>query len=1421
MLKLKQLIEHFGNPDKKNQLLIGLSVLGILAFLVISSVFTFSNPFFRALYPKLPSHASTATQEFFPYGSFDDQGNVTASTALTNMFNELLSFNMDSVMFNNTSFTNPYFSQMLTIADQKNFNIIAGPQQELYRQWWEPLTFQNPEPSLTINSANAIAQPLVAQTQNHPSFLAYNLVDDSDAFSLQKRNLIQQAFSQLDPDRAVSLINGIDTARYDFTNNIQPRAVIYYNYPAGVSQAACVFNRGGLVDWVDSERMMKQYLPPNTPIWQILQTHQTQKDFYGTIVSSSSGALRYPTVEELRLQQWLSLGEGVTGIFWFTYLDLKNPAGQPGWLGWKNQPAFLAEITDLSTRLKPLRPLFLQIQKIDDKFSADGSGRTYVSTFKNKSSNTLYVLVVNNECSSQTVTVKTKYLTGQLKNLETNQIQNMNDPINLRGGDAAFFELVNPGLVSPMPALVTATNLVTNPGFETLDSSGKPTGWSAPASAVSTSTVHQGNNSLSEQGPISSKYYWTQPVLQPNTKYMLSAWIKTNNATTAQLRYVITQPSIASAVATAQLTGTKDWQQIFALFTTPPDYVTGRLDALFTMPDGGQGWIDEVRLCAVNESCSPLPYTPLTSFNSAPVSGIPAVDPNYSEDVTTWWNNHPLNPAAPSGIAIGGIKSPSPILDVQKDYAGDIQAAINALPTTGGTLFFQPGTYAAGFQLVGKSNVHFISDGGATIKGNFVVGNDVNTESNIAACTQAVYLGSFNACVFNKNDPNHLACVACATTDRIHNIYFKNITFDGAGISYQAFTLRAARDIVFDNDIFQNFVYQSTFVRPSPTPAVPNLVNSTVNGEANLNNIWFRGCQFLGSGAQAVYMDGLHGGGIINSIISGNYNAALWLETNNDWSIDYNDDGVVDSEENRISDYFVFDHNTISIPKIYYGVNTSARDSLFSNNTLTTFTLAFLNYGVRGNIGRPLAHYNAYNDIIENNTVAYANNFALIAHVDPCDTSAGHATDCGKIGLYTFTNNKVNSIGVGSTTFKGFIAFSGAGTIDQPTCVQGNSIAGTPIPDQCNNNPSSSPQAAFNLSSGVTSPIPANTNFSVQLKARSDTDSSNLFTAKITFPANLMAVQSISTVGSFVTNWADTSFDNTTGTISISGGLGQPGFKTSGADSLMATINFKTLAGNGGTGNIDFNTSQSSIYRNSDNLNILTTTNPLALTVNPGPTPTASPTGSPHPTPSPMPSPTASPTPAPIACSLTSANWSNLASNPVSYDTTVNLTVKSVGDCTGKTVSVVINQDNGILPAGSVSTNPNNGVFVGNTATTTWVAEYQPDGPFGLFDPPEFYFTATLTSLTTGTTSIKSVNPELQVNNSNNPNPSASPTVQVGDGNHDGKINLVDLSIMLSNFTKLSTQPDFPNDLDINDDGIINSIDFSSEINLLRANHTI
>ncbi len=215
----------------------------------------------------------------------------------------------------------------------------------------------------------------------------------------------------------------------------------------------------------------------------------------------------------------------------------------------------------------------------------------------------------------------------------------------------------------------------------------------------------------------------------------------------------------------------------------------------------------------------------------------------------------------------------------------------------------------------------------------------------------------------------------------------------------------------------------------------------------------------------------------------------------------------------------------------------------------------------------------------------------------------------------------------------------------------------------------------------------------VSLFVHSDIAAANLFNAKINFDKNLLTVDHIDYSGTFISNWVEQYSDNSTGTISLVGGVPNPGYQTSvGSQGLMAVIYFKALDASNAT--IAF-ADTSTIYSNAYNVNILGSKESLVLSIlsNQGIV-------------------VSSPTPSPI---------SKLIVTVTAYPTVT-------------------------------------------------------------------------------------------------PYPTASPVANLGDGNGDGKIDLQDMSVLLSIFNNLKG---YKASLDLNADGVINSFDFSLMRNLLVKNGII
>ena len=377
------------------------------------------------------------------------------------------------------------------------------------------------------------------------------------------------------------------------------------------------------------------------------------------------------------------------------------------------------------------------------------------------------------------------------------------------------------------------------------------------------------------------------------------------------------------------------------------------------------------------------------------------------------------------------------------------------------------------------------------------------------------------------------------------------------------------------------------------------------------------------------------------------------------------------------------------------------------------------------------------------------------------------------------------------------------------------------------------PTAEFSLS-GPASVI-AGQQFNLLLRAKSP-EAANLFASSLNFDPELLEVVSIDTQGSFITQWVnDNAFDNMAGQISLIGGVPTPGYANA-SNATMATIVLKAKAA--GSALIGFG-ANSAIYRNSDNKNILVT--PIASStvtvtgVAPSPSPSVAPSPSVTPVPSPStaastapspsaaasvapsaspsvaPSPSPSPSATPIACAITSANWVT-TTNPVTQGKVVGLNVIGSANCAGQTVSFNVLEDDNVLGVGGTdpvkNTPPATKFNSSNVATSNWLAEYQDDPSIIENNVPEYFFRAILGS----GQSVVSANPMLKVL------ALGSGAVLSGDVDKSGGVDLVDLSILLSNWNKTA---DFIDALDLNQDGQVNTVDWSTMIQVLKVTNII
>ena len=283
---------------------------------------------------------------------------------------------------------------------------------DLYTQWWDRAAA-----STSIDAARQIIGPMVDRLKVHPSIRGYNLIDDATPDKNELMRLAVQVFRERDPGRPASPMMVEKDLGQQVFDYVRPDAFLTYNYPADVTTTACSWAR----TFIDELRYTTRTKPASVPLWLVLQTHRTT---FGT----ADSRLRYPAAEEARLQNWIALGEGAQGIWWFIY------SSQQGWLGLRDQPILYAEVSDLARRTTAL-PRFTK--QADQVFA----GADYASTMVD-SNGERYVVAANTSCGARDVTLTSPSLSGRLLDVETGQTFAFGQRIPFRGGDGRIFRYI-------------------------------------------------------------------------------------------------------------------------------------------------------------------------------------------------------------------------------------------------------------------------------------------------------------------------------------------------------------------------------------------------------------------------------------------------------------------------------------------------------------------------------------------------------------------------------------------------------------------------------------------------------------------------------------------------------------------------------------------------------------------------------------------------------------------------------------------------------------------------------------------------------------------------------------------------------------------------------------------------------------------
>lgn len=368
----------------------------------------------------------------FPLGVFEDANILGGDTsAFKAMGKDLLSRGFDSVFFANNALDrdSPFFD----VADQLDLGIFYAPTWEFDRDWWPS------QVPATTGRARVAISPVVNRLRSHRSLKGYSVVDEPTLSQERKLSLVTQAFRDLDPSRpAMPTLVGIDRVGA-IVESISPDVLLIDVYPVGRDNATGDFRMTGFgypdLDFVSYVRLVTRNKPKDVPLWMVLQAHDYR--------DGGKFGLRKPKPAEVRAENWLAIGEGATGIFWFIY------SSQPSWTGLKdNQPLF-GEVSSLARRLSALRGTLLNARRGDATFTTSANGMSYVSTLTSLDGSRLYAVVVNRDCErGQKLLIDAPGFQGQLKDLETSNVYPLGTAVQFAPGDGKVFELIGAGLTS-------------------------------------------------------------------------------------------------------------------------------------------------------------------------------------------------------------------------------------------------------------------------------------------------------------------------------------------------------------------------------------------------------------------------------------------------------------------------------------------------------------------------------------------------------------------------------------------------------------------------------------------------------------------------------------------------------------------------------------------------------------------------------------------------------------------------------------------------------------------------------------------------------------------------------------------------------------------------------------------------------------
>lgn len=346
----------------------------------------------------------------------------------------------------------------------------GGLDQSLNNDWY---TLESG--SQTSGLADTFADRICDVYDLRPSVLAYMVGDDvvnssgtASVHTGPEVNTIATAMHARDPYGRPSFGTYRDShTAYSQVDDANLKIIMYSIYPVNVGEdgypqeegdfhgySATYDLLGSPGDFIDVVRYLRSESPADAIWWWHGQTHQTKRTDNPDGPWPESTKI-YPTANEMQLMFWQLIGEGIKGIYWFTWTSRLDEGDPVQWYGLSHssRTAELAMATRLARRLTPNIRARLMAADRDamDRFSVSGGGSSgyavdyanaYVSTLYDADSDVYYVVIANHSASTASITVSgtgAPWTTGVLTNLETGAATDVGNTVSLGAFDGSIW----------------------------------------------------------------------------------------------------------------------------------------------------------------------------------------------------------------------------------------------------------------------------------------------------------------------------------------------------------------------------------------------------------------------------------------------------------------------------------------------------------------------------------------------------------------------------------------------------------------------------------------------------------------------------------------------------------------------------------------------------------------------------------------------------------------------------------------------------------------------------------------------------------------------------------------------------------------------------------------------------------------------